>query len=101
MPPNINASAVGLLPEKPASGISDLYPELVLLLRCPPGEGNLRNAVQHMWGYVSPYSSFAGKTIESKTTRSLLKEIQRLAFLHDVVYLKESTAFSELQAWMR
>ena len=86
---------------KTGNGIIDLYQELVLLLRCPPGEGNLSNAIQHMWGYVSPYSSFVGKTIESKTTRSLLKEIQRLAFLHNVVYLKESTALSELQAWMR
>ena len=71
------------------------------MLRYPPDEGNLRNAIQHMWGYVSSYSSFDGKTIESKTTRSLLKEIQRLVFLHDVVYLKESTALGELQAWMR
>ena len=85
---------------KTASGISDLYPKLVSLLRYPPGEGNLRNAIQHMWGYVSSYSSFDGKTIESKTTRSLLKEIQHLAFLHDVVYLKESTALGELQAWI-
>jgi hypothetical protein len=54
-----------------------------------------------MWGYVSSYSSFDGKTIESKTTRSLLKETQRLVFLHDVVYLKESTALGEMQAWMR
>jgi hypothetical protein len=79
----------------------DLYPELVSFLHCPPGEGNLINAIQHMWGYVSPYSLFAGKTIENKTTRSLLKEIRRLVFLHDIVYLKESTALSELQAWMR
>ena len=86
---------------KTNNGMSDLYRELVLLLRCPPGEGNLRNAVQHMWGYVSSYSSFAGKTIESKTTRGLLTEIQRLVFLHGVVYLKESTALGELQAWMR
>lgn len=85
---------------KTGSGMSDLYPELVLLLRCPPGEENLRNAIQHMWGYVSSYSSFAGKTIESKTTGSLLKEIQRLVFLHNVVYLKESTALGELQVWI-
>jgi uncharacterized protein YbgA (DUF1722 family) len=85
---------------KTGSGMIDLYPELVSLLRHPPGEGNLRNAVQHMWGYVSSYSSFAGKTIESKATRSLLKEIQRLVFLYDVVYLKESTALGELQAWI-
>jgi uncharacterized protein YbgA (DUF1722 family) len=90
-----------LASRKTGKGITEIYPELLSLLRCPPGEGNLRNAVQHMWGYVSPYSSLAGKTIESKTTRSLLAEIQRLVFLHDVVYLKESTALSELQAWMR
>ena len=30
-----------------------------------------------------------------------LKEIQRLAFLHDIIYLKESTALSELSAWRR
>jgi hypothetical protein len=86
---------------KISSGISDLYPDLILLLRCAPGKGNLRNAVQHMWGYVSSFASFSGKTIESKTTKSLLKEIQRLVFLHDVVYLKESTALGELQAWIR
>jgi hypothetical protein len=84
---------------KTGKGINDIYPELVSLLRCPPAEGNLRNAVQHMWGYVSSYSSFTGKTIESKITKSLLKEIQCLVFLHDVVYLKESTALSELSAW--
>jgi uncharacterized protein YbgA (DUF1722 family) len=86
---------------KNGSAIFDLYQELVLLLRCRPGEGNLRNAVQHMWGYVSPYSSFAGKTIENMSTQSLLKQIQHLTFLHDVVYLKESTALGELPAWPR
>ncbi len=80
--------------------ISDLYPELVSLLRCPPGEGNLRNTVQHMWGYVSPFASLSGKAVESKTTQSLLAEIQRLVFLHNVIYLKESTALSDLQAWI-
>jgi len=85
---------------KTGKAIFDLYSELVLLLRCPPGEGNLRNAIQHMWGYVFSYSSFAGKTIERKTTRSLLTEIQRLVFLYNIVYLKESTALSELQAWI-
>lgn len=86
---------------KTVNGIIDLYPELVSLLRCPPSEGNLRNVVQHMWGYVSQYASLSGKAIENKTTRGLLAEIQRLVFLHNVVYLKESTALGELRAWMR
>lgn len=86
--------------QKTGSAIVDIYPELVSLLRCPPAEGNLRDAVQHMWGYVSQYESLSGKTMERKTTRGLLAEIQRLVFLHNIVYLKESTALSELQAWM-
>jgi uncharacterized protein YbgA (DUF1722 family) len=146
---------------KTDSAIFDLYPELVSLLRCPPAEGNLRNAVQHMWGYVSPYVSHHGNNytnLQSKVYRGgkeeatqaystirrgaddaankgrrmtgsasrrgahnksiiylagnyhlqggnlhanwYLKEIQRLVFLHDIVYLKESTALSELQAWI-
>jgi uncharacterized protein YbgA (DUF1722 family) len=86
---------------KNGRGIDDLYPELVSLLRYPPAEGNMRNAVQHMWGYVSPYSMLTGKVIKKKSTRDLLKEIQRLTFLHNIIYLKESTALSELQAWTR
>jgi hypothetical protein len=85
---------------KSGYSISDLYPELVSLLRCPPGEGTLRNAVSHMWGYVSPLATITPKIRENKTTQSLLTEIQRLVFLHDVVYLKESTALSDLQAWI-
>ena len=44
---------------KTGNGISDLYPELLSMLRCPPGEGNLRNTVQHMWGYVSGFASLS------------------------------------------
>lgn len=83
------------------SAISDIYPELVALLRLPPGEGNLRNAVGHMWGYVSEHAPFSGRTIERMTTKILLQEIQRLVFLHNIVYLKESTAIGELPAWRR
>jgi hypothetical protein len=80
---------------------SGMYPDLVSLLRRPPDEGNLRNALEHMWGYVSRYAPSPGKPISGSTARRLLEEIRRLAFLHDVVYLKESTAISELLAWIR
>ena len=79
--------------------MSNVCRDLVLLLRSPPDEGSLQNAVQHMWGYVSKYSAIPGKVMDRKTIRGSLEEIQRLVFLHDVVYLKESTALSELQAW--
>jgi len=84
---------------KTGEGINYIYPELVSLLRYPPAKGNLRDVIQNMWGYVSLYASLSEKTIERKTTRGLLVEIQLLAFLHDIVYLKESTALSELMAW--
>jgi len=85
---------------KTGKGVDNIYPELVSLLRCPPAKGNLRNTIQHMWGYVSSYASVSGKAIEKKTMRNLLTRIQHLTFLHDIVYLKESTALGELQAWI-
>lgn len=85
--------------QKSGKGIADLYPELVSLLRFPPANGNLQNAIQHMWGYVLSYSLLSGKALEIMTPQELLNEMQRLAFLNDVVYLKESTALGELPAW--
>jgi hypothetical protein len=52
-----------------------------------------------MWGYVSTYSSLSDKAIERISTKNMLRKIQRLVSLHDVVYLKESTALGELMAW--
>ncbi len=153
--------------KKTGKGINDIYPELISLLRCPPAEGNLRNTIQHMWEYVSQYSSNHVNiytNLQSKVYRGgkeeatqayynirrgaersgicgtgstnkgrrmtgsascrgahnksiiylagnyhlqggnlhanwYLKEIQRLVFLYNIVYLKESTALGELQAW--
>ncbi len=86
---------------KNGGNIGDIYPELVSLLRQPPDTGNLRNALQHMWGYVSRYAAPDGRTIERRSTQSLLGAIRHLALLHNVFYLKQSTALSELQAWIR
>ncbi|MEN6421584.1 MAG: DUF1722 domain-containing protein [Smithella sp.] len=84
---------------KTDQGIADLYPELVSLLRRPPTAGNLQNAVQHMWGYVSEYKSIPGKAVERLPMQKLFSELQRLALLHHIVYLIESTALSELLVW--
>jgi uncharacterized protein YbgA (DUF1722 family) len=86
---------------KSGKGIDEIYPELVSLLRCPPAEGNLRETIRHMQDYVSACVSFPDKKNERKTTQNLLKEIQRLVFLYNIVYLKESTVLGELQAWIR
>lgn len=86
--------------KKTGKRIGDIYPELVSLLRCPPAEGNLRETIRHMQDYVRAYLSSSETAIERDSTRDMLKQIQRLAFLHDIVYLKESTALGELQAWI-
>jgi hypothetical protein len=85
---------------KTGKGISDIYPVLVSLLRCPPAEGNMKNVIRQMWDYVSSFASLPDKAMERKTSRNVLNELQRLVFLHNIVYLKESTALGELQAWM-
>jgi len=85
---------------KNSRGMDDIYPELISLLRLPPREGNLKNTVQHMWGYVSSYAPFPAREIDKMTLLNLLRLIQVLAITHDVVYLKESTALSDLMAWM-
>jgi len=84
---------------KSGKGMNDIYPELVSLLRRPPVEGNLKDAVRQMWKNVCSYLSISGKADERKTTQILLRETQRLAFLHNIVFLNQSTALGELPAW--
>ena len=67
--------------------------------RKPPPIGNLKNALQHMWGHVSDYPSNENVKIESWSLSRLLKEIQRRALESDAPYLTTSTALSELMVW--
>lgn len=85
---------------KSGKGVMDIYPELVCLLRCPPVPGNLTATIGQMWECVCAYVPCTGNTADLKTPGALLKKIQRLAFLHDIAPLKESTALGELPAWM-
>lgn len=75
-----------------------LADELVSTLRKPPARGNLCNAIEHMWGYVSPYTQGTG--IDTRKPCSLLRYTQLLAHRHNVTYLLSSTALSELAAWL-
>ncbi len=75
------------------AGLSKLLTEL---LRRPPSVGGLRNALQHMWGYVSE----PGADMESWSLTRLLDEIQRRALAIHEPYLAASTALGELKAWM-
>jgi len=79
---------------------SELAKTLTELLRKPPSIGGLRNALQHMWGYVSEYPTETKGRIETWPLSKLLKEIQGRAIASKNKYLNSSTALSELMAWI-
>jgi len=80
---------------------SQLADELVWLLRTAPNPGGIRNALQHMWGYVAPH----GATLNSVDPAAcallpLLQEIRNRALATKEPYLLASTALGELGAWL-
>jgi len=78
----------------------DICSELIEFLRQRPSKGRLRNALAHMWGYVSKYSDIEKNNITNINEEELLEEIQHLALKHHEPYLMGSTALSELRAWI-
>lgn len=85
---------------KPGDDFSPLARSLTELLREQPSAGGIRNALQHMWGYVSDHSSTSINAPEAWSSLSLLEEIQRLSLAREESYLLASTALSELKAWI-
>lgn len=73
---------------------------LVDILRTPPDEGGLRNAIQHMWGQVSSFSTSDTAGINSWSLRRLLCNTQLNAMASKEPYILKSTALSELMAWV-
>lgn len=82
-----------------AEAINDIALELTRLLQIPPNQKLIKNALLHMWGYVSDYSTTTNENISALSDRTLLNKIQRLALSNNVRYLIDSTALSELGAW--
>ncbi|MCY3810192.1 MAG: DUF1722 domain-containing protein [Gammaproteobacteria bacterium] len=80
----------------PRGEIDELAVELVAWLHKPPSAGNLRNALQHMWGHVE-----AGPDgFADCSPGTALKRIQRAALAENNRYLLEQTALTELGPWM-
>lgn len=77
---------------------ADLALELVGLLRKPPSLGGIRNALEHMGGYVRQEGSPLPSALEDP--RALLAAIQERAVQGGVRYLLESTALSDLAVWL-
>ena len=76
----------------------DLVLELAMLLRQPPTPGGLRNALEHMWGYVHREG---GLPPDGRADlRALLEAIQERAVRAGIRYLAESTALSDLAVWL-
>jgi hypothetical protein len=73
---------------------------LTEVLREQPTEGGIRNAVQHMWGYVSDNSAKSSMYINTWPLRKLLSETQKRAMANGAPYIGTSTALSELVAWL-
>jgi hypothetical protein len=87
----------GMKPRHDFSGLAKLVSEQ---LRKPPSVGGLRNALHHMWGYVSDYDVVSKNEINSWSLGRLMKETQHRAMASREPYLTSSTALSELKAWI-
>ena len=82
-----------------SSAMKEVSLELVTLLREPPCEKQINNALLHMWGYVSKYSNISGENFDQLSDKQLYNQIQQLVNENNVHYLMESTALSEFNAW--
>ena len=69
---------------------------VVRTVRLPPTPGRLRNALDHMWGYVS---HLADRKAAATEPDQLLQMTRTLARAGDIRSLLESTALGELGAW--
>jgi len=70
--------------------------ETTSLLREAPTNKALQNTLLHMWGHIS---KFADKPPED-SPYLLLRDIQKLSFMHASSYLIQSTALGELACWI-
>lgn len=73
---------------------------LIETLREKPDEGGIRNAVQHMWGYVSEKPKTGPKEKDHWSVKRYLLETQKRAMDLQTSYLTASTALSELMVWL-
>lgn len=74
-----------------------LWASMISATRVAPSPGGIRNALQHMWGYVSGQATVHPQTDD---LAGLADHIQTLAGEHQVSYLLNSTALSELRVWL-
>jgi len=86
---------------KPHHEFSALAEMLTILLRRQPTSGGIKNALQHMWGYVTGDPSCSNSDVDFWSLARLLKETQRRAMETKDSYITASTALSELFVWLQ
>jgi uncharacterized protein YbgA (DUF1722 family) len=74
---------------------------LTAVLRTAPAAGGIRNALQHIWGYVSDHVPQAERKTIDRSLNKLLQSVQQGAVRKQEPYLLASTALSELGIWIR
>ncbi|WP_281357851.1 DUF1722 domain-containing protein [Desulfobacter latus] len=94
----IGADVARMSPRDDFSGLARF---LVETLRTPPSQDGLKNALQHMWGYVSDRYEASRVPLHAWPLTDLLAQIQDLTFKHSQPYLMESVALSELAVWIK
>ena len=78
------------------------YPKrLTELLRTQPSTGGIRNALQHIWGYISDSYSISKRDVETWSLSRLFNETQQGVLATAEPYLMSSTALSELTIWIK
>lgn len=78
--------------------VEALWASMINATRVAPSQGGVRNALQHMWGYVSGHATINPQTDD---LAGLAEHIQTLAANYQVSYLLNSTALSELGVWLQ
>jgi len=92
---------IGLRVSSKSISFEHLSIDLITTLRHPPSKGGIRNALQHMWGYISDeYNAKNRGNIESWSLKKLLTLTQQNAIKVNEPYLLKSTALSELMVWL-
>lgn len=82
-----------------ATSFTSLAALLTEHLRTPPTAGGIRNALLHMWGYVSEATDLKPQ-VETWPLPTLLRAVQQGALATRQPYLLASTALSELEVWI-
>ena len=76
--------------------LSILATDLVWILRDPPNQGRLINALEHMWGHVRGRATSDDLAAARTSAGELLARTQQLALRLRETFLLSSTALSEL-----